>query len=357
MELTLSENIRSMRKARALTQEKLAEALGVTTGAVYKWESGLSVPELEMLVKLADFFDVSVDALLGYKMKDNRIDTAIEQLWLSCRHMDENALQEADKVLQKYPNSFRIVHGCAKVYLWFGTSRRDSALLHRALTLFEQARLLLSQNTDPWIGELTILSEMADAYILSGEGEKGIELLKKHNIGGIFSAGIGSTLAVFLNRPEEAEPFLSFALLRAASDLINTVIGYMQVFCARGNYLSAQQIVAWGLSLIEGLKKESETDFLDNIEAQLRIFHAHTLLKAGNEIDARASVQSAAALARRFDKKPDYSVGSVRFASIPGHVHVHDGFGQSAKDSIDAIIRMLDDAPLSKLWEDAYEHE
>ncbi len=55
MAFALSEHIRSLRKARGLTQEQLAEALGVTAGAVYKWESRLSLPELPMLVQLADF--------------------------------------------------------------------------------------------------------------------------------------------------------------------------------------------------------------------------------------------------------------------------------------------------------------
>ena len=77
MKLSLAENIRILRKERKMTQEKLAEALGVTVGAVYKWESGQSLPELNLLVETADFFDTSVDALLGYKMNDNRLDSAL----------------------------------------------------------------------------------------------------------------------------------------------------------------------------------------------------------------------------------------------------------------------------------------
>ena len=61
MELTLAQNIRSYRKQRKMTQEQLSEVLGVTVGAVHKWESGLSVPELPMIVEMADFFDVSED--------------------------------------------------------------------------------------------------------------------------------------------------------------------------------------------------------------------------------------------------------------------------------------------------------
>lgn len=64
MDLSLAENIRTYRKQRHLTQEQLAEVLGVTTGAVYKWEAGISFPELSLIVELADFFDVSLNAFL-----------------------------------------------------------------------------------------------------------------------------------------------------------------------------------------------------------------------------------------------------------------------------------------------------
>lgn len=52
-----SSEYKKYRKARNLTQEQLAEALSVTTGAVYKWESEKSLPEVGMLMELADFFD------------------------------------------------------------------------------------------------------------------------------------------------------------------------------------------------------------------------------------------------------------------------------------------------------------
>ena len=81
MENSLARNIRAHRKARGLTQEQLAEVLGVTVGAVHKWEAKLSVPELPMIMEMADFFDISVDALLGYAMRDNRLGATEERLW------------------------------------------------------------------------------------------------------------------------------------------------------------------------------------------------------------------------------------------------------------------------------------
>lgn len=63
-----AENIRSLRKERSLTQEQLAKVLGVNVGAVYKWEAKMSLPVLPLIMEMADFFDTSVDVLLGYRM-------------------------------------------------------------------------------------------------------------------------------------------------------------------------------------------------------------------------------------------------------------------------------------------------
>ena len=96
----LAENIRVFRKERGLTQEQLAEVLGVTTGAVYKWEARLAQPELGMLMELADFFDTSVDALLGYEMKDNRLQVTVERLRRYRDEKDRNGLAEEEKALR-----------------------------------------------------------------------------------------------------------------------------------------------------------------------------------------------------------------------------------------------------------------
>ena len=79
-QLQIGKKIRAFRKARGLTQEQLAQALGVTAGAVYKWEAELSAPDLSLLVALADFFDTSVDVLLGYELRDNRESVIAERL-------------------------------------------------------------------------------------------------------------------------------------------------------------------------------------------------------------------------------------------------------------------------------------
>ncbi len=64
--IKINEQIAFLRKQKGLTQEELANALGVTNQAVSKWESAQCCPDIQLLPDLAKIFDVSVDELLGY---------------------------------------------------------------------------------------------------------------------------------------------------------------------------------------------------------------------------------------------------------------------------------------------------
>ena len=65
--MKLNENIATLRKEKNITQEELATAIGVTNQSVSKWESGQCCPDIALLPALADFFEVSIDELMGYK--------------------------------------------------------------------------------------------------------------------------------------------------------------------------------------------------------------------------------------------------------------------------------------------------
>ena len=356
MKMSLPENIRAQRKSRGLTQEQFAEVMGVTTGAVYKWESGLSVPELDLIVEMADFFDLSVDALLGYQMKDNRPDAAIHRLTGYCRTRDPEALTEAENVLKKYPNSFKIVLGCAQLYGFFGVGSQHRPEALRALELYEQARLLLSQNTDPKISELTICGEMASVYMALGEIEKGVALLKEHNPNGVFSHSIGVSLALGLGRFEEAEPFLAEALLKGTFSLINAVAGYVPLFCARGDYESAQEILTWGGTLLRGLKKEGASDGLDKVYVIWAVLQAHLSMETGQRAAARDALQEALWRAVRFDSDADYSLSSLRFIRMENSSAVSDDLGATAMDTLENTLRLMKDPALADLWEEVRRH-
>ncbi|MBQ8859549.1 MAG: helix-turn-helix transcriptional regulator [Clostridia bacterium] len=63
--MTLSEKLYTLRKSKGLSQEALAEAIGVSRQAISKWENGSAVPESDKLIALARYFAVSLDELIG----------------------------------------------------------------------------------------------------------------------------------------------------------------------------------------------------------------------------------------------------------------------------------------------------
>ena len=65
MNFTLDENIKRLRMKFGLNQVEFAKKLGVTKQCVSNWENDNVVPSVDMLVKIADFFKVSTDSLLG----------------------------------------------------------------------------------------------------------------------------------------------------------------------------------------------------------------------------------------------------------------------------------------------------
>lgn len=66
----IGENIKHFRKAQKISQEELAVKLNVVRQTVSKWENGLSVPDADVLVRMADLLGVSVSQLLGVETDD-----------------------------------------------------------------------------------------------------------------------------------------------------------------------------------------------------------------------------------------------------------------------------------------------
>lgn len=62
--MKLAEKVQELRKKKGLSQEQLAEKLGISRQAISKWESGQSAPDIDKVVLISEFFNVSTDYLL-----------------------------------------------------------------------------------------------------------------------------------------------------------------------------------------------------------------------------------------------------------------------------------------------------
>ena len=339
-----------------MTQEQLAEALGVTSGAVYKWEAKLSTPDISLIVELADLFDTSVDVLLGYEVKSNKERAAVARLAELLHNKDTRGLTEADKALARYPNSFDIVHQSAKLHYMFGLMSHDRALLRRSIELMERSILLLGQNTDPTISELSIWIDIAGAYSLAGDEEKALDILKRNNPCGINSDVIGLALAGTCDRPEEAVSYLSSALVDALASFVRVVMGYVNVFFKRKDFSSGESILRLALTHLYDWKEAGRSSFLDKACVSFHVCLALAQLELGETEEARRSLRAARELAEKFDRSPSYEVNSIRFVSVDERRTVFDDLGETAKACIHHAVRDMDSETLSALWAEI-EHE
>lgn len=111
MTIYLSENIKKLRREKDLTQEKLAEFLGVTFQSISNWERGESYPDITLLPEIANFFGVSVDELLGLN-KAEAEKKANEYLnFYENTHLKDTSLtfKKFQKAKKDFPGDFRIL--------------------------------------------------------------------------------------------------------------------------------------------------------------------------------------------------------------------------------------------------------
>lgn len=93
MKLTIGENIRNFRKKNDLTQEALADRLGVTYQSISRWENGTTYPDLELIPAISELLSVTVDELFGIPQaeKEKQATEAFDELRRECMKRDYDA--------------------------------------------------------------------------------------------------------------------------------------------------------------------------------------------------------------------------------------------------------------------------
>lgn len=335
MQVNLPENIRACRKSHGLTQERLAEALGVTVGAVSKWEAGLSTPELSLIVDMADLFETSVDVLLGYDWKGGNMGATLERLETLHREKQyDEAQREAEKAVKKYPNCFDIVYRSALICADRGTACRDKKASRRALELFDRACGLMEQNRDETVSELSIRNRMAQTHLWLGNTQKCLDILKRNNLCGINNARIGLVLADGYHRTEEAAPYLSKALRQCLEDMESILMGYASVFFCRRDYQAIVDSFLWQRQIFRGNEPADKPVWFDKYDCILLEICAEGCLMMGKRDEAHDYLKEAAEIALRFDRTPVERISPVGLfgtLGITDQPH-YDQYGKTAMD-------------------------
>ena len=199
MQLDLGNNIRQLRRRDKRTQEALAEALGVTSQAVSRWESGGSYPDMNLIPSIANYFGVSIDELFGYTNdRIKRIDELVTKIYDMKRQNNgvDNNISEciafARNALVEFPGNEKLMLALASVLNTAGYVRYGECHLideegygiydtekhktyeewREAIPLYEKALEMLPN------GALRnrALMELSQLYLNMGDHEKAMAL-------------------------------------------------------------------------------------------------------------------------------------------------------------------------------------
>ncbi|GKX27891.1 hypothetical protein SH1V18_03710 [Vallitalea longa] len=107
--IKIGEVIYQLRKEKSMTQEQLANFIGVSTAAISKWESGNSYPDITLLPVLATFFNITIDYLLNYRVRVS--EEKVKEIYFECNELFNNsdfdvAVDRTNDYLKKYSLSY-----------------------------------------------------------------------------------------------------------------------------------------------------------------------------------------------------------------------------------------------------------
>ena len=128
--IKIGKNIKKLREKKSITQEKLANYLGVTPQAISRWESETGYPDIELLPLIADFFDVTIDELLDRNISQNKNEIKEGIKDIGRLHSLNDKLREVKELSQGAASKIRQPRILASKVIFPSTLQHCSQFIH-----------------------------------------------------------------------------------------------------------------------------------------------------------------------------------------------------------------------------------
>lgn len=186
--MNIGNKIKQLRKARGITQEQLANAIGISFQSVSKWENGIALPDITLVPMLANYFGVSMDELFDFSPteKEEAIEKAIDEAYKFRESDPEKSRAILEEALKIYPENDLLLNNILYVVTdpdetigiasklterTLNNEVKYDALRFLAYAYKKKGDLKSAENAIEQIPEIyfTKLTEMA--YLLEGESK------------------------------------------------------------------------------------------------------------------------------------------------------------------------------------------
>lgn len=180
--LEIGEVIRKLRREKCMTQEQLAESMGVSIPAVSKWESGTTYPDITILPNLARLFEVSIDKLMNFKadLSEGEFLSVVEKLEILIRENDINEyIKESKYYANKYVNDYKLKSNLAALNTMAFLHCSDKEVKDNLVDNSIKYLMDIVDNTQDIELKESSLTQLSSQYIMKNEPDKAEEAIKK----------------------------------------------------------------------------------------------------------------------------------------------------------------------------------
>ena len=251
MDMQIGNRIKQLRKEKSMTQERLAELLGISFQAVSKWENNIAMPDITLVPRLARIFGVSTDELFAYNLQEieNDIKSYAERSYKLRESEPDKARKILEEGLRKYPENFVLLNNLLYVINY---SKNPDETIKIAGKLIDKA-------TESDI-RYDALRFLAYAYNAKGDTEAAVAALNQ--IPEIYFTKLSETAFVLTGRPmyeaAEKQKWISF------ETLLQMIWKTAEYFENAGEHPKAVKETERALALIELFKDEEKINNFSN---------------------------------------------------------------------------------------------
>lgn len=181
MNLRIGSVIQKLRKLKGLTQEQLAESIGVSKAAVSKWESGSTYPDITLLSPIARLLGTTVDGLLEFE--ENLTKDEIDEILMKCSNKFTTsdyfqAYEYSEKYLRKYPNSLELKLQMTGLYFIYISSLTSEVDVNRFMDRIIEMLKEVSKSEDNVLKDTALLS-LSSYYIMLDKYDEALAVVNK----------------------------------------------------------------------------------------------------------------------------------------------------------------------------------
>lgn len=225
--LKIGENILQKRKERGITQEELAEFMMVTKASVSKWETGQSHPDILLLPKLATFFNISVDELIGY---DPDLSSAqIQKFYIDLENRVPDAgmysiVEDIKIKIKQYYSCFELLYYMALFILNHCDLATDDVKKEEYLEYANNILRRVCENSKNLILKEQSLSLRAACLISLGKSEEALNILPSSDMLSISKDCLVASAYLKTKKEDEVDQKLQVMIYKNIIDLITLLM-------------------------------------------------------------------------------------------------------------------------------------